>query len=51
MDALFGVSKSEVPILDSSGFLISQGGTYLIPKGADYVGIKMQNSKRFNFTE
>lgn len=51
MNALIGFSNSEVPILDSSGFLISQDGTHLTPKGAEFVGKKIQNSKRFDFTK
>jgi hypothetical protein len=51
MNTLIGVSNSEVPILDTSGFLISQDATHLTPKGAEFVGKKIQNSERFNFTK
>ncbi len=51
MNTLIGVSNSEVPILDTSGFLISQDTTHLTPKGAEFVGKKIQNSERFNFTK
>ncbi len=51
MNALIGVSSSEVPILDPSGFLLSQDATHLTPKGAEFVGKKIQNSKRFDFTK
>lgn len=51
MNALIGASNSKVPILDSSGFLISQDTTHLTPKGAEYLGKKIQNLERFKFTK
>jgi len=51
MNALIGISNSKVPILDSSGFLISQDGTHLTPKGAEYLGKKIEESVRFAFTK
>ncbi len=51
MNTVIGVSNSKVPILDKSGFLISQDATHLTPKGAEFVGKKIQNSERFNFTK
>lgn len=49
MNALIGFSSSKVPILDSSGFLISQDGTHLTPKGAEFLGKKIEESVRFAF--
>lgn len=51
LNELIGASSSEVPILDTSGFLISQDATHLTPKGAEFVGRKIQNSELFNFTK
>jgi peptidoglycan/LPS O-acetylase OafA/YrhL len=50
LNGLIGISNSRVPILDSSGFLISQDGTHLTPKGAEFLGKKIENSIRFDFT-
>jgi hypothetical protein len=51
MNALIGLSSSKVPILDSSGFLISQDGTHLTPKGAEFLGKKIEGSVSFAFTK
>jgi len=50
MNDLIGLNNSKVPILDSSGFLISQDSTHLTPKGAEYLGTKIEESARFAFT-
>ena len=49
MNAVIGSSKFSVPILDSSGFLISQDATHLTPKGAEFLGKKLEISNRFLF--
>jgi hypothetical protein len=49
MNALIGLSNSKVPILDSSGFLISQDATHLTPKGAEFLGKKIEEPVRFGF--
>jgi len=51
MNALFDSSKSQVPIFDTSGYLISQDGTHLTPKGAEFLGRKIEDSARFAFTK
>ena len=51
MNDLIGFNNSKVPILDSSGFLISQDATHLTPKGAEYLGKKIEESARFAFTK
>jgi hypothetical protein len=47
MNQVIGLSNSKVPILDSSGFLISQDATHLTPKGAEFLGKKIEDSIRF----
>lgn len=49
MNSVIGPDMSEVPILDDSGFLISQDGTHLTPSGAKFVGDALINSENFPF--
>ena len=49
MNSVIGPNMSEVPILDGSGFLISQDGTHLTPSGAKFVGDVLINSEKFPF--
>jgi peptidoglycan/LPS O-acetylase OafA/YrhL len=50
MNMIIGLNESSVPILDKNGYLISQDGTHLTPSGAVFVGNKMRESGRFNFS-
>jgi peptidoglycan/LPS O-acetylase OafA/YrhL len=51
MNTIIGNNGYSVPILDENGYLISQDGTHLTPSGALFLGEKMVESKKFNFTD